>query len=351
MLKLKEDWKKKTKKERRSAIFWLVFWCVALVYVVIISLSPLLWPGQPITAALAIGAAIPSGWSEVWPRLLGTLYYFSAFIGASMLIRFLLGLIPTGNRKGDTVVKLTQSFIKYSAALVLIFVILAIWGVNSTQILVSAGILALVIGLGAQSLISDIIAGLNIVFEGEFDIGDIVVVDDFRGTIEEIGLTTTKILDPAGNVKIINNSQISTVVNLSKHPSVAICDMAIDYDQDLETVEKLFADNAAAIRAKIPAALDDPKYIGVSEMCDGYINLRIICHCLEGDKFAVQRALNREYLQLFLKNNVDFPYPQLMVGMRESTHPQDVANPEQFQKILAHLAGEVPLEKKNPEDK
>jgi hypothetical protein len=166
------------------------------------------------------------------------------------------------------------------------------------------GIIALIIGLGAQSLISDIIAGLNIVFEDEYKVGDIVVVDDFRGTIQEIGLTTTKIVDPAGNVKIINNSQISTVVNLSDHPSVAACLMYIDYDEDLVKIEKLIERQCRRDQEAASFRLDAPKYIGVSALQDGYIELKMICHCKEENRFQTERDMNRAYCLLFLNNNV-----------------------------------------------
>jgi small conductance mechanosensitive channel len=192
----------------------------------------------------------------------------------------------------------------------------AIWGVDTGALLVSAGIIALIIGLGAQSLISDIIAGLNIVFEDEYKVGDIVVVDDFRGTIQEIGLTTTKIMDPAGNVKIINNSQISTVVNLSDHPSVAACLMYIDYDEDLVKIEKFLKDNAAEIKKQLPL-LSMPRNTSVSRpLQDGYIELKMICHCKEENRFQTERDMNRAYCLLFLNNRVDYPYNQLMIGSR-----------------------------------
>lgn len=341
MKKLTDWWQRKDKMGKINFLIALVFWLLALVLVVLVSVSGILFPNNTnLKQALVLNRAFLATWDDTWPRLLGMVYYFCLLMGVSMVVRFLLAHIFVTSKKAATVIKLVNSFIKYAMAIVLIFVWIGIWGVDTGALLVSAGIVALIIGLGAQSLISDIIAGLNIVFEDEYKVGDIVVVDDFRGTIQEIGLTTTKIMDPAGNVKIINNSQISTVVNLSDHPSVAACLMYIDYDEDLVKVEKLIEDNAAEIKKQLPFALDAPKYIGVSALQDGYIELKMICHCKEENRFQTERDMNRAYCLLFLNNGVDYPYNQLVIGSRALTHPQDAADPEQLKKILAHLAGE-----------
>jgi small-conductance mechanosensitive channel len=340
MKNLKKWWTSKDKLGKINFFMALAFWLAAAVFVVLMSLSGILFPNAGLERIFVLNKPFESTWEGTWPRLVGMVYYFCVLWGVSMVVRFLLSHLFVTSKKAATVVKLITSFIKYAVAIAIILIWVALWGVDTGALLVSAGIIALIIGLGAQSLISDIIAGLNIVFEDEYKVGDIVVVDDFRGTIQEIGLTTTKIMDPAGNVKIINNSQISTVVNLSDHPSVAACLMYIDYDEDLVKIEKLIEDNAAEIKKQLPFALDAPKYIGVSALQDGYIELKMICHCKEENRFQTERDMNRAYCLLFLNSGVDYPYNQLVIGSRALTHPQDAANPEQLKKILAHLAGE-----------
>src|SRR5574344_2829603 len=340
MKNLKKWWAEKDKLGRINFFLGLAFWLCAAVFVVLLSASSALFPDSGLEKCFVLNKAFTATWADAWPRLVGMLYYFCLLWGVSMVLRFILSHIFVISKKMATVMKLITSFIKYAVAIAIIMIWVAIWGVDTGALLVSAGVIALIIGLGAQSLISDIIAGLNIVFEDEYKVGDIVVVDDFRGTIQEIGLTTTKIMDPAGNVKIINNSQISTVVNLSDHPSIASCLMYIDYDEDLVRVENLRRDNAADIKKQCPHALDLPTYLGVSGLQDGYIELKMICHCKEEDRFQTERDLNRAYCLLFLNSGIDYPYNQLMIGSRALTHPQDAADPEQLKKILAHLAGE-----------
>ncbi len=92
-------------------------------------------------------------------------------------------------------------------------------------------------------LIADIVAGLLTVFEDEYHVGDIVVVDGWRGTIEEIGIRSTRIVDAGGNVKIVNNSEITTVINQTQNLSVVSTTISISYEESLARVELIIRDN------------------------------------------------------------------------------------------------------------
>ena len=143
------------------------------------------------------------------PAVIRTIEIITVAFILNWIIKILFSKLFSRNKRGMTIIKLVTSFIKYLIAIVAILLILSAFGVNTGTLLASAGILGLVIGLGAQSLIADIIAGLFIVFEGEFRVGDIVTIGGFRGTVMDIGLRTTKIMGVDGNIKIFNNSDIT----------------------------------------------------------------------------------------------------------------------------------------------
>lgn len=163
--------------------------------------------------------------------------YFVFFLGASFILRLVLRLFAKTLKKGKAIVEIISSLIKYFAVIVLLFFVLKALGIDTTAILAGIGILGLVVGLGAQPLISDILAGLFIVFEGVFDVGDIIVYNGFRGMVKEIGIRTTQIVDTSGNVKIVNNSSLKDVINMTDQLSLAICDIGIEYGESLERVE------------------------------------------------------------------------------------------------------------------
>ena len=232
----------------------------------------------------------------------------------NMLVRYILLKFLTKTQKSQTIVKLLCSFIKYLIALVAIFVILNAWGVDTTTLLASAGILGLVIGLGAQSLIADIIAGIFIVFEGAYQVGDIIVVDDWRGTVDEIGIRTTKIIDAGGNVKIINNSTISSVVNQTKELSLARATISIEYGESIPKVELIIKENLERIKKAIPEIVEGPYYKGVDALNSSSVDLLFFAQCHEEDIYIVQRALNRELKLVFDENNINIPFPQVTVN-------------------------------------
>ncbi len=260
---------------------------------------------------------------NILERILGTIYYFSLFIGLQTLVRVIIEVsIRKSDNRVKTVCRLIGSTFKYGCSLVWLFLTLTLWGVDTTALLVSAGIIALIIGLGAQSLISDVIAGINIVFESEYHVGDLVYIDGFRGTIEEIGLTLTKIVDWSGNVKCINNSKISTVVNLSSEESTIVVDFSIEYSEDLRKVEKIFEDHKEEIKEQIPELLSVPQYLGVANLGASSVDLRFSARVDEEDRFSAQRALTRALYLLFGDNGVYVPFNQLVLSTRKDENSE-----------------------------
>ena len=223
------------------------------------------------------------------------------------------------SNRAKTVITLLDGIIKYGCAIALIFLILEAFGVNTTAIWESVGVLTLIVGLGAQSLIADIIAGVFIIFENEYSVGEIVSIDDFRGTVSEIGIRATKVLDLAGNIKIINNSDIKNVVNLSRELSIAVVDCEFPYDVPLEFVEKLLKDHLEDMQQKIPAIIEGPFYKGVSAYNSSNVAVKLIARCKEEDRYQVQRDLLREYRQLFVANGIDLSYEQVVINQPSET--------------------------------
>ncbi len=218
-------------------------------------------------------------------------------------VRLITALLGT---RGETVGHLLLSIVKYGGSIAALFYSLYLVGIDSGNLLASAGILSLVIGLGAQSLIKDILAGIFIVFEGEFRVGDIVTINGFRGVVTDIGLRTTKILGE-GNIKIYNNSEISGVLNMTKETSVAFINIGMDYSQDPSFVEQVLELEMPLLKLKNRRILDGPKYMGISELADRKYTMTIMARCAEADVRSVTRYLNKELLEIFRRNGIKGP--------------------------------------------
>ena len=248
------------------------------------------------------------------PTLINCLIWFIIIFAICKIVRIIFRGYMEKSKRAKTVITLLDGFVKYGCGLALIIIFLKGCGVNTTALIASVGILTLVVGLGAQSLIADIIAGMFIVFENEYNVGEIVAIDDFRGEVVEIGIRSTKLLDTAGNIKIINNSDIKSVVNMSRELSLAIIDCEYPYDVPQELVEKILMENLDTIKEKIPAIIDGPYYKGVSLYEDSNVACRLVAQCKEIDRFQVQRDLLREYRMLFVKNGFDLSYQQVVLN-------------------------------------
>ena len=206
--------------------------------------------------------------------------------------------------KTKTIINLINSLLRWVVIIGAILWILNIWGVNTTTLLAGAGILTLVIGLGAQSIIADILAGIFIVFESKYVVGDIVVIDGWRGKIINIGIRTTELQDIGGNIKIVNNSEIKSVINQTKLQSMANCSINVSSAEPLEKVEKLIKDALPEIKNNIPEITGDIIYRGINSVSDVTTELLFSAQCFEEDLYQVQRDLHRQLKLLLDKNNI-----------------------------------------------
>lgn len=289
--------------------------------------------------------ALPKVLNDHYKTFIQSIILIVVILAISKLIRLIFKRTMHKSNRAKTVITLLDGLIKYGSAIALFFLILNAFGINTKAIWESVGVITLIIGLGAQSLIADIIAGIFIIFENEYDVGEIVTIDDFRGTVSEIGIRATKILDAAGNIKIINNSDIKNVVNLSRELSLAVVDCEFSYDVPLEVVENVLKENLNELKAKIPAIIEGPYYKGISYYGTSNIAVKLVAKCKEEDRFQVQRDLLREYRQLFLNNNIDFSYEQLIISEQSEnktnfeTSKESKAKADNFmdeQKIKSH---------------
>jgi len=220
--------------------------------------------------------------------------------------------------RAKTVRALVSSVLRWLGVIFGIVWALSVLGLNPTAVLASLGIVALILGFGAQSLIEDVISGLFIVFEDQYNVGDIIVLDDFRGTVERIGMRTTAIVDAGGNYKIINNSDIRNLQNRSRSTSLAAVEMGIDYGEDLLRVEAVCEKAFPEIYERHSNLfLSAPRYLGVSETGDSAVMLRYVVACSEENVYTAERTLRRELYLLFGKNNINIPFPQVVVHKGE----------------------------------
>lgn len=230
------------------------------------------------------------------------------------LIVLILGFFRPKSHRARSIISLTSSLMKYLAFIVILCWGLTIIGVNITTIIASIGILALIVGFSAESLIADVVTGTFMLLENQYNVGDIVEINGFRGIVTSIGIRTTCITDSGDNVKIINNSEMKNILNRSDNSSRAVGDISIPYETDLTALEKKLPALMQEIYDRNSATLNGlPVYLGVQALEASGILLRFIVEVDEKNIFSAGRLLNRELLLGFKKLGIECPYTRLDV--------------------------------------
>lgn len=223
---------------------------------------------------------------------------------------------PNQKRK-KTIAKVTTSIIKYIVGILALLAILALWGVNVLPALAGLGILGLIIGLGAQKFINDLISGFFIIFEHHFDVGDIIEVQSFKGEVIDIGLKTTKIRNYKGAVKILANGQIDNLVNFSQIFSLALVEFGIAYKENIQQTIDLLTEELPKFAETLPDVLEPPVILGVTALADSSVVIRVMAKTLTEKHYGVERKIRQRIKELLDEKGIEIPFPQVVIHHHE----------------------------------
>jgi small conductance mechanosensitive channel len=174
------------------------------------------------------------------------------------------GLETSERRRRETMLPLVRTAFSYAVYFGAAVLILSRLGFNPMPFLAGAGILGVVIGFGAQSMINDLVSGFFILFENIYLVGDIVEIGNDKGTVEGIDFRTTRIRDEDGRLHVIRNGEAAPVINYSKDYTRAVVAVEVGYDADLRNVFSTLRQAGERRRAESPDLLDDIEIGGIS---------------------------------------------------------------------------------------
>lgn len=301
-------------KKASKIITTIIYWLISLAIVAVVLCREMIFDSSTIFYNM-FNEEVKN---QVIVKILKTVFIFDIGIIVIHIARYIRELQKVFKKRStQTASMLIGSVLKYVAGIAIVLVTLSAWGVDTTTLVTGAGVLTLIVSLGCQSIVADLVAGMFILFEGDFQVGDVVVIGGWRGTVQSIGLRTTKIIDAAGNVKIVNNSSITEIINNTKDLSLAVCDVGIEYTESIERVEAILKDNLDVIKEKIPAIIVGPFYKGVALLGESSVVIKIVAQCKEEDKYQTERDMNREIKLLFDKHNINIPFNQVVVSYRD----------------------------------
>ncbi|MGE0129073.1 MAG: mechanosensitive ion channel family protein [Blastocatellales bacterium] len=180
--------------------------------------------------------------------------------------------------------------------------------INVTPILASAGVVGIAVGLGAQSLIKDFFAGLLILLEDQFSVGDTVKIGEISGTVEQLTLRVTRVRGLDGSLTMIPNGSIGPVVNFSKGWSRAVLDIEIDYKEDVDRAMRVMLDAAKRMKEEHPdEIIEDPAMLGVDRLGASGVTLRLLAKTAANKQADVGRELRRRIKLAFDQEGIKTP--------------------------------------------
>lgn len=162
----------------------------------------------------------------------------------------------------ETLLKLVLSLIDYTLYFLMGYWWLYIWGLPISSLLAGAGLAGLAIGLGAQGFLNDVINGLFILIERQYDVGDTIRLQTITGTVTNLGIRTTQLQSRDGSVHFIPNRSITLVSNLSRNPILVQVDLPLDFSQDLSVVRSAIEQVNQEQWQSYPDILEEPTVVG-----------------------------------------------------------------------------------------
>ena len=217
-----------------------------------------------------------------------------------------------------TVLRSLASAVIYSLATL---IVLGEFGVNLGPLIAGAGIAGIALGFGAQTLVRDFLSGLFMLGEDQYGVGDVVDLGDASGEVEEIRLRTTRLRDVNGTVWFVPNGEIRRVGNKSQRWARTVLDIPVAYGTDLDLATRVIKEAADSIwleAAENTTVLEEPRVLGVEDLGDSAVALRLVLKVDPGEQWAVARVARRRIKDALDAAGIEGPMPQQVVWVRSS---------------------------------
>lgn len=217
--------------------------------------------------------------------------------------------ISLNDKRAKTIGAILKSVLRYSVYFFGIFTIITVISpkVGVTG-LTFAGIGGVAVGLGAQSIIKDIINGFFILFEDQFSVGDYISIDDKSGIVESMELRVTKIRDFNGDLHIIPNGLISKVTNHSKGSIRITVDVEISYDENIQNVIEIMTQLCENFAKENSSVTQGPTVQGITNIKDNRVTIRVAGKAKAMTQWDMEMKLRREIGETLKKENIKTPY-------------------------------------------
>ena len=219
------------------------------------------------------------------------------------------------DKRKATIISLINNIIKYIIIAIVIILILNTYGIDTTSIIASLGAISVIVGLAFQDIIKDLLAGMFIIFENTYAVGDFVEINGFKGEVISLGLKTTKIKSYTGEVKIISNSSFIEVINYSLNHSKILINIPFPYNQKIDEIEKALNKVKEEIEKNQDVYQMD--LLGIDEFASSSINYAIIIECAPMTHIVTKRQVLKIIKNTFDEAKIEIPFNQLDIHIKD----------------------------------
>lgn len=222
-------------------------------------------------------------------------------------------------QRAQTMGTLLKSIVTGIVLAVVVTMMLSEIGVNVAPIIASAGILGLALGFGAQSLVSDFLSGIFMIFEDQYGVGDEVDLGEAVGTVEAVSLRVTRLRDVNGTVWYVRNGEILRVGNMSQNWARTVLDISVAYGEDIARVQRVLADVAHDLWVDEDfkgRVIEEPSVWGVQDLSPNAVVVRVALKTAPLEQWAVAREMRQRIKARFDLEGIEIPYAQRVVWTR-----------------------------------
>ena len=243
--------------------------------------------------------------NDIFKTLLPVIIYILLYFLITKALKIMLRTKDKNFKKRETIYRFIKNILKILILLLIVLTILSSLGFNVKGFVAGLGLAGAVMGLAFQDFIKDIIAGITIITE-------VIEIEDFKGTVLNITLRTTKIKKWDGPVLIINNKMITKVINSSMYNSFAIVDILVDIKENTEKINSLLNKKLENFDKTLDKNIvDKPKILGINKIDKNYQSIRIICETKAEEQYNIERLLRKYVVDVLLKEKINMPYERL----------------------------------------
>jgi len=220
-------------------------------------------------------------------------------------------------QREDTIISILRTAMRALIWLIAGLMLLSEFGVNIGPLLAGAGVLGVALGFGAQTMVKDYLAGIFIIAENQYRVGDVLQINQtVAGIVEHVSLRSTVIRDLNGMVHYVPNGFIDIATNMTMEYANVDLNVRVSYDTDLEKLEQVINDAGKTMyedEAWKGIALEAPHMLRVEEFAESAMVVKVVCKTAPIRQWEVKSEVLRRLKIAFDKHDIKIAYPQMIV--------------------------------------